>query len=132
MTIIAIDDDANRLRPSRRRHTSTARGEKGARLNAQDRWRTDGGNGGEDGRYIANSHARSDEPFGCGRERSDATGDDDRANRKCDADAECDDSDVRFGIGASLERLIPAIEQLDDGRAKRDGNDRRDKESPSH
>lgn len=87
----------------------------------------------ENERYISNNDAcRADPPGRCGRERAEASGDDDRAKRKRNADAQCDDSDVGFGVRTSLERLIPAIEQLDDRRAKRNGNNRRDEESPRH
>src|SRR5262249_9397388 len=46
------------------RHTSTAKGEKGMELNAEDRRRTGGGNGDEGGRYIVNRHARCNETPG--------------------------------------------------------------------
>jgi hypothetical protein len=65
------------------------------------------------------------------RKRSDAAGDDDGSDRECDANAERRDDDIRFGVVPVLQGLIPAIEHLDDRRTERDGDDRRDEESPS-
>jgi hypothetical protein len=66
------------------------------------------------------------------RKRSDALGDDDGPDRECDANAERRDDDIRFGVVPVLQRLIPAIEHLDDRRTESHGDDRRDEESPSH
>jgi hypothetical protein len=129
---MAIDGDTNRT-SAITEGTRRSQERKGKGLNAQDRWGTDGGNGSEDGRSIPNSHVRQRDPVSrCGRGCPDATGDDDRTNRKCDSDAESEDNNVSLCIVAVLQRLIPAVEHLDDGRAKRDGDDDRDAESPNH
>jgi hypothetical protein len=67
----------------------------------------------EEGRYLTRDRPRKDDASG-GRRRecTNAIDDDDRADRERDADAQRDDDRIDFGVAASLERLIPTIEQL--------------------
>ncbi len=49
-----------------------------------------------------------------------------------DANAQRNDHDIALGVAASLEVLIPPIEQFHDRPAEADGNDGGDRESSKH
>ena len=63
------------------------------------------------------------------RQRANARDDGNRADGHGHADAERRDDDVRFGVIAVLERVIPLIKHLHDGAADTDRQNRRDSES---
>ena len=53
---------------------------------------------------------------------------DNRADRHCNADAECSHDDIRFGVISVLERVIPLIKHLHDGATDTDRQNRGDSE----
>ena len=66
------------------------------------------------------------------RKAADARGNGNRSNRERHTDAESGDNGGGLGIVAGLQRVVPAVEQLGNRSAKRDGKDCRNEESPNH
>lgn len=64
--------------------------------------------------------------------RTNTSDNDHRAERQCYTNAERRDDDIRFGVIAVLERLIPPIEHLDDRTAHADGQNCGDDEASDH
>ena len=60
------------------------------------------------------------------RRQGSDSGHEDAGHRQRDADAECHDSDVRFGIVPVLISVIPPIAHFRDRRAEADGQCRED------
>lgn len=63
------------------------------------------------------------------RQRANARNNGNRTYRDGDADAERRDGDIRFGVIAVLERVIPLIKHLHHGGTNTNGQNRRDSES---
>jgi hypothetical protein len=64
--------------------------------------------------------------------RTNTGNNDHRADRQCDTNAERRDDNIRFGVIAVLERVIPPIKHLDDWTADADGQNCGDDEASNH